>query len=104
MAEDTVIKKQFLKSRPVCKLTFELPKEVEADWVELVADVNGWQPVRLEHLKDGRWKLQQEVPTGAEVGFRYRLGRAEAVEWRDDDHADRFVRNRYGGQDGVVVA
>lgn len=98
-----MITKRFLKSRPVCKLTFELPKDVDAAWVELVAAQNDWRPVSLERLKDGRWKLVQEWPVGLEVGFRYRLGGADGVAWRNDERADRLVPNRFGGEDGVVV-
>jgi hypothetical protein len=97
-----MITKQFLKSRPACKLTFELPNDLEADSVELVADVNDWHPVPLKHLKDGRWKLQQEVPAGSELGFRYLVRHADRIEWRNDESADALVRNVFGTQDGVV--
>ena len=35
-----MLKKQHLKSRPVCKVTFTLPKDVDADSACLVGEFN----------------------------------------------------------------
>ncbi len=56
-----MIKKSHLKSRPVCKLTFELPTDVQADDLHLVADFTDWQPVPFSRLKNGKWKLQRRL-------------------------------------------
>ena len=97
-----MIKKQHLKSRPVCKLTFELPADFEADTLELVAEWNGWEPVPFDHLKNGKWKLVQEVPPGADYPFRYRRTLGEEATWLDDESADRFEPNEFGTSNGVI--
>ena len=38
-----MIKKQYVKSRKVTKVVFEHPADVDADAIELIADVHDWQ-------------------------------------------------------------
>lgn len=51
------LKKQYLKSKPVCKVTFKLSKEEakSAGSVRLVGDFNGWdtQSAPMKKLKNG---------------------------------------------------
>jgi hypothetical protein len=97
-----MIKKQHLKSRPICKLTFELSKEIEADGIELVADFNGWQPAPFKRLKSGKWKLVQEVAPGTEYQFRYRSTAGDGQTWLNDAYADGFIENEYGTANSLV--
>ena len=52
------MKKNYLKSRPVCKVTFELPKAAVAGagTVAVVGDFNDWRTegLRSKRQKDGR--------------------------------------------------
>jgi len=48
-----MIKKQYVKTRKVTKVTFEHPAEVDA--FELVSDRTDWQPVAFDRLKNGTW-------------------------------------------------
>ena len=68
-----MIKKRFLKSRPVCKVTFYLPAAVKAETVHLVGDFNDWdeKATPMAHLKDGRFAVELELETGKEYQFRY---------------------------------
>lgn len=97
-----MIKKQHLKSRPVCKLTFYVPDDVEADEVYLMGDFTDWDPVPFEQLKSGRWKFQQEVEPGQDYQFRYRIERDGDVSYRNDPDADRYVQNEFGSENAVV--
>lgn len=97
-----MIKKQTLKSRPVCKLTFELSPEYEADELELLANVNDWQPIPFDRLKSGKWKLQVEVDPGATIEFRYRAKKSGDVWYDNDPSADRYVDNEFGTTNAVI--
>ena len=97
-----MIKKQYLKSRPVCKVTFQLPAEVEADSVVIVGDFNNWQQdaTPMEQLKDGRFKAIVELEKNSEYQFRYLLN---GTQWINEDEADKFVPNPFAGENSVVA-
>ena len=60
------LKKQYLKSRPVCKVTFRLGKEaaLEARQVHLVGDFNDWQTdeTPMKRLKNGEFSVTVDLP------------------------------------------
>lgn len=97
-----MIKKQALKSRPVCKLAFELPASVEADAVELLADFNNWRGEPFTRLKNGTWKLTQEVTPDQSYQFRYRLVQDGYSAYLNDEAADGYVRNDFGTENAIV--
>lgn len=97
-----MVKKQFVKSRNVVKVTFELPADVEADAVYLISDAEGWQPVAFEKLKNGKWKLAREYEPGTRVEFRYQLQHADGPEFRNDD-ADGVVANVHGSENALLT-
>ena len=96
-----MIKKQHVKSRNVTKLTFELPADLEADAVHLLADFNSWQPVAFEKLKNGKWKLVQEVTEGS-YQFRYMIDHEGHHHFMNDPEADDTVPNDRGTENAVV--
>lgn len=99
-----MIKKQFVKSRKVTKVTFELPADVEADTVQLLADFNGWTPVGFDQLKSGKWRLVQEVEPEQEYQFRYRLVQGASDSYVNDPEADYTVPNDRGTENAVLRA
>jgi hypothetical protein len=97
-----MIKKQKLKSRPVCKLTFELSSEIEADHLDLLAEWTDWKPMPFGRLKSGKWKLIQEVTPGAQYQFRYRATIDGKQTWLNDAFADGFIENEFGTANGLL--
>ncbi|MGB7338463.1 MAG: isoamylase early set domain-containing protein [Phototrophicaceae bacterium] len=97
-----MLKKQYLKSKPVCKVTFYTPDEIEAEEVNLVGDFNKWDEAAtpMEKLKDGRFKVVLPLETGDEYQFRYLVNGAE---WHNDWEADKYVPNPFLGDNSVVV-
>lgn len=97
-----MLKKQFLKNKPVCKVTFYTPAAIEAESVYLVGDFNDWneQATLMEPLKDGRFKMTLELEAGKEYQFRYLVNGAE---WHNDWEADRYVPNPFSGDNSVVT-
>lgn len=96
-----MVKKQFVKSRHVAKITFEVEAEAPADQVQLIADFTDWQPVAFGRLRDGRWKLVQELEPGRSYQFRYRLVKDGSVAYRNDG-VDGCVGNGVGSENAVL--
>ncbi|MFC1959845.1 isoamylase early set domain-containing protein [Chloroflexota bacterium] len=95
-----MLKKQYLKSKPVCKVTFEVPKAVGADQAYLVGDFNGWDAAAtpMRRLKDGRHTVTLKLDAGQEYQFRYKL---DGI-WDNDWQADLYTVNPYGGENSVI--
>lgn len=99
-----MIKKQYLKSKPVCKVTFTLPVTAltESEEVRVVGDFNNWNWEQGTVMKAGKkeYKAIIELPTGRDYEFRYI---AEDGSWENDWEADAYVPSPYYGVDNSVV-
>jgi len=97
------IKKQFLKSKPVCKVAFRLDAaEVNgAKKVQVLGDFNNWDQTAepLTQLKSNDFSATLELESGKEYQFRYLI---DGSNWKNDSDADRFVANEFGGTNGVI--
>lgn len=93
-----MLSKKFVKSRNVAKLTFEVDFAPDAKQVELIGEFNGWQPQALNQSKGGPHKLTLEAPTGRAYEYRYRIDGA----WANEQGADGYVANPFGGYNSVV--
>lgn len=101
-----MIKKQFLKSKPVCKATFTLPIEAanDAESVVIVGEFNDWkveEGVQMKKQKNGIFKAVVELESGKEYQFRYL---ADGSNWINDAEADHYVASPYGVENCVVSA
>lgn len=101
-----MIKKQFLKSKPVCKATFTLPVDVapEATSVKIVGDFNDWNTesgVEMKKQKNGVFKAMVELESGKEYQFRYLV---DDQQWINDQEADNYVQSPFGTENCVVSA
>lgn len=87
------IKKKFLKSKPICKCTFVLPKKAasEAEQVALVGDFNNWHKTShpMKQLKNGDFKIELDLPAGQNYQFRYLI---DNKSWENDWEADAYVQ------------
>ena len=93
------ISKQYLKSKPQCKVTFNLSAK-EADQVELVGEFNGWKPAKLKKYKNGNFKTQLNLPVDKAYEFRYLVD----GQWQNDPAADAYKWNDFAGDDNSVVS
>ena len=98
------VAKQFLKSKPLAKVTFELSADVVngAKTVALAGEFNGWDPASqaLKKQKDGSYKTVVELPVGGEYQFRYVL---DGATWTNDSAADKYVASGVWGEENSVV-
>ncbi len=98
-----MLKKQTLKSKPVCKVTFTLPEAIKAETAYLVGDFNNWDekatPMKMVK-KSGQFSIALDLETGREYQFRYLVN---GTEWHNDWHADKYVPNPFSGDNSVVT-
>ena len=96
-----MLKKKYLKSKDVCKVTFYTPSELDAEKVYLVGDFNEWKEneTPMEPLKDGRFKVTIDLPKDTTYQFRYLVNNDE---WHNDWEADQYVPNPFSGDNSVV--
>jgi 1,4-alpha-glucan branching enzyme len=99
------VKKRFLKSKPMCKVTFKLSKAqtTGAEKAALVGDFNGWDTgaTPMNALKSGGFSVTVDLETGKEYQFRYLL---DGERWENDSAADRYVPTEYPGIENGIVA
>ena len=97
------IKKQFLKSKPVCKVVFRLDATEAngAKKVQVLGDFNNWDQTAepLTHLKSNDFSATLELESGKEYQFRYLI---DGSNWKNDSDADRFVANEFGAENCVI--
>lgn len=93
-------KRQFLKTKPVCKVTFKIKPEAET--VVLVGDFNGWDETAtpMKKAKDGSFSVNVELETGREHQFRYI---ADTNKWLNDEAADKYIATSMGSENSVVI-
>lgn len=96
--------KKFLKSKPICKVRFKLPKEAvdSAQTVHLVGDFNDWElgATPLKGNKDGTFAVQLDLDTGRDYQFRYVI---DGEIWVNDWEADRYEFNPAGNCENSVL-
>lgn len=94
------IAKQFLKTKPVCKVTFTVPAE-EAKKVAVVGDFNNWNPKgsTLKKLKNGTFKGTFDLPKENSYEFKYIVD----GEFVNDAEADRYQWNDFAGSENAVL-
>jgi 1,4-alpha-glucan branching enzyme len=101
-----MLKKQYLKSKPVVKVTFSFPGDqasetVQAKSVQLVGDFNNWSdPTPMKRQKDGRFSVLLELEKDRAYQFRYLV---DGQEWYNDWQADQYVANPFNSENSVVL-
>lgn len=98
------LKKQYLKSKPVCKVTFTLDKKLasDANKVALLGDFNEWKDKKSNHmrkLKDGSFTRTMDLEVGRVYQFRYYVN---GETWLNDPKADGYALTEYGTENCLV--
>jgi len=98
------LRKQYRKTGSLCAVTFSLPKAgaKSAKIVHLVGEFNGWDKTAtpMTKMKNGSFAASVQLERNKEYQFRYLL---DGEFWENDWNADRYVPNRHGGDNSVVV-
>jgi len=97
------IEKKFLKTRPVCKVTFTLPGEAapDAETVCVMGEFNNWSrdATPMKRRKNSNFSLSLDLEKGRSYRFRYLI---DGWKFENAWAADRYESNPYGGEDSVV--
>ncbi|MCK5816247.1 MAG: isoamylase early set domain-containing protein [Flavobacteriaceae bacterium] len=93
------ITKKYLKSKPVCKVTFELAG-IKASEIVVVGDFNKWdnQAAPLKKFKNGKFKTTVNLAANKSYEFRYI---ADGV-YMNDNQADSYKLNEFDSENGVL--
>jgi len=106
LKEDVMsLKKKYLKSKPICKVSFSLPKDAakKAKKVALVGDFNEWNEKAnfMKKLKNGSFTSTIDLESGKEYQFRYLI---DGKIWENDWVADDYVTSDFSAEENSVVA
>jgi 1,4-alpha-glucan branching enzyme len=97
------IKKEYLKRKDACKVTFRLPKVAAAGAknVSIVGDFNAWNIYAspMKKLKSGDFTISLELEAGREYQFRYLI---DDTRWENDWNADKYVKGPFGSDNSVI--
>ena len=95
------IKKQFVKTKPVCKVTFSILAK-EAASAAVVGDFNNWniEEGTMEKLKNGTFKGVFDLPKDSSYEIKYLID----GNYMNDPEADGLKWNDYAGAENSVLA
>ena len=96
-----MLKKSYTKTGNICRVTFKLPAEVEAQTAALCGDFNDWDPAAhpMKKLKDGSFSTTVSLQPERSYRFRYWL---DDARWENDWQADAYLPNDFGSEDSIV--
>ncbi len=98
------IKKEYLKTKNICKVTFRLPRAavVDGNLVYIVGDFNNWDTNAnpMKKLKNGDHTIKLDLEPGREYQYRYFIDNGT---WENDWQADKYIPTPYGDSDNSVV-
>ncbi len=98
------LKKQYVKSKQLFKVTFSIPKEAVADAkkVALAGDFNDWiaDVDFLKKQKDGSFSISLYLEPGRAYQFRYLI---DNTRWENDWDADSYIPHAYGDGDNSLL-
>ncbi|MBS7785830.1 isoamylase early set domain-containing protein [Flavobacterium sp. CYK-55] len=94
------VKKQFIKTKPVCKVTFTVEAK-EAQSAAVVGDFNNWniEEGALGKLKNGSFKGVFDLVKDASYEYRYIV---DGV-FINEPEADSYRWNAYAGAENSVL-
>ena len=102
-----MLKKQYVKSRKVVKVTFELlkseqPEEIDVENVHLVGEFNEWDltATPMKANVKGAYRTMLELEPDRAYKFRYLVN---GEYWCNDWQADSYEPNYLDGDNCVVV-
>lgn len=99
------LKKQYLKSKPVCKVTFKLDAEAakNVSKAKLCGDFTQWdaQALPMKKLKSGEFTLTVNLEKDNEYQFRYLL---DEEKWENDWEADGYVPSNVSVEENSLVS
>jgi len=99
------IKKKYLKTKPVCKITFIIPSSISKQYnsASIVGTFNDWNKNENQMIKlktTGEFKTTLNLQINRKYYFRYLL---DEHIWHNDESADAYEKTEYGDSDNCVL-
>ena len=96
-----MLKKNYSKTRRLCRVTFDLPARGDATRASLCGDFNEWSSTAnvMKLRKDGRFSTTISLTAGQTYRFKYLL---DGDRWENDHAADDYTPNDFGTEDSLV--
>jgi 1,4-alpha-glucan branching enzyme len=97
-----VIKQSPVKGKDQVKVSFILPSDAVTGKVSVVGEFNDWDPTAhpLRSRSNGTRSAAVTLPAQRRFAFRYL---DESGRWLDDDAANSYEENGFGGVNSVVT-
>lgn len=99
-----MLEKQYLKTKPRCKVKFIAPEAItnDAKSITLAGEFNDWDPsaTKLKKHRGGIYSATVELEVGHEYQYRYVVN---GERWENDWTADKYVPNNISSDDNSVV-
>ncbi len=93
-----MLKKRFFKTKQEVEIAFEIDP-ADAEKVDLVCEVNGWEPVSMKKGRNGTFRTRMRMPLERKIQFRYLVN---GHSWVNDETADGYCVNEFGGKNGIL--
>ena len=90
------MKKQYLKNREVCKITFQIKDNINGvEKARIIGDFNNWdiQSEPMKKLKTGGFSQTINLNAGKSYQFKYLINDSQ---WINEPEADQLVPNGIG--------
>ena len=96
-----MVNKAYSKSGGSCRVTFELPSDVNAETAYLCGDFNEWDPRAhpMERRKDGSFRLTVPLKPGKMYRYRFLL---DGERWENGWEAESYEANPFATEDSRV--
>ena len=93
--------KVYTKTGRSCRVTFELPAEVNAKDAFFCGDFNQWSQDThpMKRRNDGSFTLTISLKPGKQYRYRFLL---DGERWENDWAAEAYLPNEHGTEDSVV--
>ena len=94
-------KKEYTKTGRSCRVTFNLPADVNAQTACLCGEFNDWDQSShpMKRGKDGSFSLTISLKPGRQYRYRFLL---DGERWENDWAAEDYAPNTLGSEDSVV--
>lgn len=94
------IKKQYLKTKPICKVTFNVAAP-DAEKIVVAGDFNNWDEnnFQLKKLKSGVFKGTIDLEKDKEYQFKYIVD----GNWANEEEADGKKWNEFASENSILV-
>lgn len=97
-----MLRKKYSKTGRSCRVTFDLPPEVNATEASVCGEFNDWSSNAhsMKPRKGGRFSTTISLEPGRSYRFKYLV---DGERWENDWAPDGYVANGFGSDDSLIT-